>query len=392
MWLNLSLYEYDIDDNISSLNWSFNGFNTSLVNYSFNYVTKRLNITPVANANGNNTVRFTLTDDEGGAHNQYVLINVTPVNDAPSNASISSPVRWSTVGGAITVTWVAATDIDGDDLNYTLEYTDNSTPYNMIETIIGRTNVSYSWNSSINISGVSNVSIRINVSDGIETNSTIYTNFTVDNLPPGITQITQDNIVVGSSVGMNHTTDENANCIFAINGSATVSPASTSNTTIHWTNVSGMSYNTTYQLDINCTDSVANLNTSSASFSAWDNGLIFVDAYANQTLVVLNNPVNLTMDILSRNPVTTLTVGITLPNTSVEYFTVGEFSPQINSTVRLTYKNGTATNLPTNLVGNYTLTLIDIVAGGDQPSPNMPYVVGRIYETFAQVNQSLSLN
>ena len=77
-----------------------------------------LRYTPTANYNGNDKVVVTISDGKGGTATQTINMTVTPVNDAPAFAAASQAVS-TTAGTAKTIT-LAATDVDGDALTYTV--------------------------------------------------------------------------------------------------------------------------------------------------------------------------------------------------------------------------------------------------------------------------------
>jgi VCBS repeat-containing protein len=74
--------------------------------------------TPAANYNGNDSFVVTASDGKGGTATQTINISVTPVNDAPVFAATSQAVS-ATAGAARTIA-LAATDVDGDALTYTV--------------------------------------------------------------------------------------------------------------------------------------------------------------------------------------------------------------------------------------------------------------------------------
>lgn len=74
--------------------------------------------TPNKDYNGTDSFIVRASDGKGGTATQTINITVTPVNDAPTFAASSQAVS-ATAGAAKTVT-LAATDIDGDALTYTV--------------------------------------------------------------------------------------------------------------------------------------------------------------------------------------------------------------------------------------------------------------------------------
>jgi phosphoribosyl-AMP cyclohydrolase len=88
--------------------------------------------TPRANYNGTDSFVVTAADGKGGTATQTVNVTVASVNDAPSFSSSSQAVS-ATAGTARTIT-LAATDVDGDALTYTV-----ATPSKGSATISGST-------------------------------------------------------------------------------------------------------------------------------------------------------------------------------------------------------------------------------------------------------------
>ncbi len=74
--------------------------------------------TPRANYTGSDSFIVTASDGKGGTATQTINVTVSAVNDAPTFSSSSQAVS-ATAGAAKTIT-LAATDVDGDTLSYTV--------------------------------------------------------------------------------------------------------------------------------------------------------------------------------------------------------------------------------------------------------------------------------
>ena len=75
--------------------------------------------TPAANANGTDTFTYTVADPDGATSTATVTVTITPVNDAPAyTAAAGNTSQTVPVGGTLSA--LAATDVDGDALTYTL--------------------------------------------------------------------------------------------------------------------------------------------------------------------------------------------------------------------------------------------------------------------------------
>jgi len=82
--LDLTLYEYDVLDSGTDLDWYITDKNESLYQISGEYSDDDvIVITPLPNAYGNSLVRLWLADGEGYTTRQPLWINITPVNDNP---------------------------------------------------------------------------------------------------------------------------------------------------------------------------------------------------------------------------------------------------------------------------------------------------------------------
>ena len=77
-----------------------------------------LTYTPAANFNGNDTIRYTISDGQGGVSSATVAVTVTAVNDAPTTTGL--PSRSDEDGETIVLPVAPAfSDIDGDALTFT---------------------------------------------------------------------------------------------------------------------------------------------------------------------------------------------------------------------------------------------------------------------------------
>jgi hypothetical protein len=115
--LNLTDYESgDAGETNTQLIWSVSEVNTSLIGISIDPTTDIVTFTPVADANGFNTVNFTLTNGTETA-SQNVLITLTSVNDAPVISTISTQEIQEDLSWTYQV---SASDVDGDTLTYNL--------------------------------------------------------------------------------------------------------------------------------------------------------------------------------------------------------------------------------------------------------------------------------
>ncbi|MBW2997357.1 hypothetical protein KY349_03395, partial [Candidatus Woesearchaeota archaeon] len=319
---------------------------------------------------------------------------VTVKNNAPTEPAItnsttggSTPAIASTVGGVVSITWNASTDGDDDTLYYSLMYSNDLSTWKTIAT--GLTTNSYSWDTTLNITAVEDVFLLVNVTDGVEGNlSARYGNFTVDNEAPAITITDPVNIVVGTSTPANITTSESATCTFGINGSASLSQSSTSGTS-HIITISSLAYNNTYNLSVSCEDSVGNTNETSKLFQARETGLAFSNAWANKTVLIVNESVNITFQIPTRSDLVAFNWTITNGTTTWERG-MSHVSPDITSTNDLTYLNGLA-SISTLAPGEYNLTITNLTSSLDADVADPDIEVGTIFEVFTQFSQTINV-
>ncbi|MBW3015350.1 tandem-95 repeat protein [Candidatus Woesearchaeota archaeon] len=115
--VNISEYFNDIDGD--DLNYTYSAVQN--ITIAINNDTGKLTLTPDENFTGTRTTTFTAYDSDGASvSSNSVVLNVTPVNDAPNlNATINN-VTWpeDSINDSLYLVRYF-TDIDGDDLNFT---------------------------------------------------------------------------------------------------------------------------------------------------------------------------------------------------------------------------------------------------------------------------------
>jgi len=117
--------------------------------------------------------------------------------NTPVVSAITSPTAGQTIGNTLTVTWVAS-DTDGDNLAYTIQYSrDGATWFNLSTDIQGRTTEVYTDLSvlpgSENVFGQGSSRIRVMATDGFNTGMLTSAPFVVSNRPPIINMETPAN-------------------------------------------------------------------------------------------------------------------------------------------------------------------------------------------------------
>lgn len=81
--LDLTAFETDIEDSGTALYWTVSGANAQLISATVDPLTDNLNITPVPNAYGSDTLLLTLHDSGGLTDSQNWILTVEAVNDTP---------------------------------------------------------------------------------------------------------------------------------------------------------------------------------------------------------------------------------------------------------------------------------------------------------------------
>jgi len=389
---NSTMIEYSLsgtDVEGSSLIWGVYSFDTSVLSSVANDSTSgKFNFTLKPNKFGVYNITFFASDGSNSSR-ANATVDIFGVNDAPVPGVFTNPALNTVRNGMITVSWTNASDNpdEGHVLAYHLSYSvDGGSNWNTIadySVLLG--NLSYQWNSPLNITAIENVTLKLNVSDGFNTSELIYGNFTVDNKAPAITIIKPKLINVGSSVTTDITTDELASCIFIING--TVMPYSTSNAVSHAVVVSG-AFNTTYRLNISCSDGMGNSNYSAMFIEFRQTALEFVSAYVAPKWAYQGQPVNITLEIASNQTLVEGNLTLIRPDGSFEYlFTQTNFTPQINDSNKLTSLMNTVN---TSLIGKYNLTVDMLNNSALQVTPSI--LIPNLFEVFAQTSQTLNIN
>jgi beta propeller repeat protein len=390
--LDLSLYEYDIDGD--SVTWQTpTSWNTSLINVSYNSVTKMVNLTPQSNKFGVVNVTFTLQDNASTplTAKQNVTVTVTSQADPPTQPNITNPLAGVNESDPIIITWDASTDADGDSLNYSLFYTTNGgNSWNRIVNLVGASTTIYYWNSSSNFSSdQANVTLRVNVTDGTNVNSTTTTgNFSVDNKAPQITVVSPAvaYLVISSGVGIvNVTTQENASCSFSSNVSG-ISSSVTSNGTFHNASLSTLVVNVSYRINASCTDAISNTNWTTVDFAAKSAALEVISVTASPSAAISSNVVNLTLQIFSLTPWHFINVTVNNSNGISNYLSISNFTSQINSSNSYTYTNS---SLNVSSTGRHDVTIVKLNNTDGATLTSLFYA--NVFEVFPQVNQTLNI-
>lgn len=381
--INLSNYFTDPDgDNLTFTHGSATNLNIT-INRSM------VNISPDANFNGNRTLQFIATDTSAAQEYTTVYIFVTAVNDAPTAPNITIPSVGELRTGNVTIEWTQSTDIDADSINYSTYYTiDGGATWNYINSVadVGIT----LWQSANDIpNSVENVTIRINASDGAAVaTDTMDGNFTLDNDAPDVfLHMPNETIIVGTSVFINVTTDENAWCTFTLDN---VNVESTTNTTQH-SSTETLSSTGSHTLNISCADAfgVADKNTGYNS-TTFDSQLVNISLNSvsvSPSITYQNQTVNISLNITSKYNVSTMLVNVSVPGFGQVNLTRDNFTPSL--------EGGNVNNITlhvfnqTDDVGKYNLT---VFIQDDQGNSDSNMSLLEVFEIFQQITQQVNMD
>lgn len=144
----------------NGLTWTFSGHNASLYNASVFSTLDLFAFTTVSDVSGSEVLTLILTDSGGNSTSQTIVVNITPVNDAPLIGTIPN----QTITEDTTTTF---------NLTPLLSDTDNAVSSLIVAT--NRTNVQVNGQVLVfNYTNqtISQEAVRVNVSDGVNTTTT----------------------------------------------------------------------------------------------------------------------------------------------------------------------------------------------------------------------------
>ena len=191
--INLDDYVSDIDDDDSTLTWTYTGD----VNLTVDITNRVATITATAEWNGDETITFRATDDSTAFDEDAATFTVTGINDAPVVAGISD--QTIAEGGSFTSInlddYVADPDNTDDQITWS-----TATTTNITVTISADRKATITANSA-DWTGSETVSFTAQDPDGL--NDTDSATFIVtDNDPPIVSDIPDESIAEGSSFTM----------------------------------------------------------------------------------------------------------------------------------------------------------------------------------------------
>jgi hypothetical protein len=169
--LTLTPNEVDVDDAAgtgpnNNLTWSVSGHDASIYNLSVFSTLDLLIFTTLPNVVGNDTLIVTLTDSGGLTASNEIIVNITPVNDAPKISSIPDQTVTEDTPFNLDLTPFLS---DADNLISALIVTTNST-----NAVVTGQNITFNYPNQT----IPSESVRINVTDG-QSNTTAEVNISV---------------------------------------------------------------------------------------------------------------------------------------------------------------------------------------------------------------------
>ncbi|MBW4710675.1 tandem-95 repeat protein [Roseobacter sp. YSTF-M11] len=142
---------------------------------------------PVPNFNGSDSFTFVVTDPAGDSIEGIVIVQVLPVNDAPT----ASDGAVSVTEDNIVTGMITASDIDGDNLSYAI----SAVPANG-EVVLLQNGI-YAYTPNLNYAGADSFSVRVSDPSGETAEATVTVTVTGTNDAPVITTVSgQDRGVV----------------------------------------------------------------------------------------------------------------------------------------------------------------------------------------------------
>jgi CSLREA domain-containing protein len=100
---------------------------------------------PDPNFNGSDSFTYRASDGSTNSDLSTVDITVDSVNDPPTTPGAITPTASLNNDGAFTLDWALSTDVDGDDVTYTLEKRDANDDTNWTNVVSGPTSASYTF-------------------------------------------------------------------------------------------------------------------------------------------------------------------------------------------------------------------------------------------------------
>ncbi len=395
---NLTTIEYSLsatDVDGDTLSWTLPDYNIAVFNLTqYDLAAGKFNFTLKADQFGVYNITFKVNDTTVQTK-LNATVDIASVNDAPVVGNFTAPPIGARKKGTFPVSWIAASDKANENqaLTYYLSYSTDGTTWNqLVDYATLQQNTSYSWNSSILfIDSEVNITLRLNVSDGMDTSQHVYEgNFTIDNLGPQITVVYPTipyMIISGGNGSVNVTTHESATCSFVPNVSS-VGVTTFSSGTTHTVILTNLINDVSYRVNVSCTDlpDTINANSTAIVFTAKSSGIQIVNVRAVPSVLIDGNKVNLTLEVFSSTPWDTLDLRINNSGSDVHTFTTADFTDMINSTNSFT-RNLTA--ISTTNFGRYDVFITLLNNTNADILTN--YHASNVFTVYPAINQTLNM-
>ena len=200
--LNLSDNVSDVEDIDANLVFDFTSNNSGIVTILVDNSTGNMSFVPVANQSGDTTINLTVIDTGGLTESTEFTLTINAINDIPSIPILHLPLNATTLSTNLTFEWNNISDVEGDQINYTIEISDNITfSYTNYSnsTIFETTNVTIDVVESLNDSEYYWRVIAFDGTDNSSDFSEVRT-VTVDNTPSLVNLIQPENKTYFSSL------------------------------------------------------------------------------------------------------------------------------------------------------------------------------------------------
>jgi hypothetical protein len=140
-----------------------------------------------------------------------------------------------------------------------------------------------------------------------------------------------------------------------------------------------------------CTDDVGNSVSTYRLFEPRASAFEFIRAYASSQWIYQGQSVNITLELAANNTWSSIADIIYINSSaSGDSLDIGDFSPEINASRKITYLNNAA--ITTTAIGKYNLTIVSLYTNDGISISPMPVIVENIFEVFEAVNQTLNVN
>ena len=331
------------------------------------------------------SVTITVSDGNGGTDSINVVINITNIDETPSNnepvfsegSSTSRSVLENTGSGLDIGSAVSATDADGDTLNYTLGGTDAAAF--SIDSFLGQLRTS----SALDYEEQNSYSVVITASDGSLTSSINVTIDVIDaNEAPIFTvgsstsRIVPENAAIGANIGtaVSATDEDGDNLTYSLGGTDAAAFGIDNTTGQLQTNVAlNTSTKTTYSVTITASDgSLTDSISVTINVRSVNDAPVFTERNSATRSIPENTAANTNIGTaVSATDADGDTITYTLSGTDAAAFGINNTNGQLRTNAALNFETKaayliTVTASDGNLTDNIAIT-INVTDANDAP-------------------------